>query len=89
MPSQLFGPNGDPVDVDDFDELAIIGGSPFNFFTDPKIGKQANTGHPQIDAVLSALLQRQDALARELVAVRKRLSAVDGEPIPQPPPPEE
>ena len=65
--------------------MAMIGGAPVDYLNDPKLGRQIGIGHPQLDQLFSVLLNRTDAMAREIVALRERLSALDSQAIPMVP----
>lgn len=65
--------------------MAQLGGSPLDFFADPELGRAIPTGNPKLDQLFSMLFNRQDALIREIISLRQRLSDIDGQEIPVPP----
>lgn len=66
-------------------QLAKIGGADLDYLEDPKLGRAIDVGHPTINQVMMILLNRTDALVREVVSLRERLSKLDGTPLPTSP----
>jgi hypothetical protein len=63
----------------------MIGGTPVDYMQNPNAGRQPQFGNAALDNFLGLLLNRTDALIRENIELRARLSKLDGVPIPMVP----
>lgn len=66
-----------------------IGGAQLDYVNNPQLGRAIRTGGHTgaIDQLIMVCLNRTDALVREIIELRQRLSALDGVAVPEAPTP--